>query len=161
MFDAFRDGMRELGYVEGRNVIIEPHWGEGSNERLDRLAVELVKSNPRMIVTQGGPGATPWSVPGPRCRSSSVSAAIPWRENWWKALLVLAAISPACPCYRSKAVGKRMELLKEVIPALKRVAILANPQHPGEAGRVARLTVRGQAPRPHSGIFSTSRNSQT
>ena len=59
MFDAFRDGMRELGYVEGRNVIIEPYWGEGSNERLERLAVELVRSNPRVIVTQGGPATYP------------------------------------------------------------------------------------------------------
>jgi putative ABC transport system substrate-binding protein len=45
-FEAFRDGMRALGYVEGRNVVIDARWGEGSNERLDQLAVELVKSNP-------------------------------------------------------------------------------------------------------------------
>ena len=58
-FDAFRDGMRALGYVEGRNVVIDARWGEGSNERLEQLASELVASNPQLIVTQGGPATYP------------------------------------------------------------------------------------------------------
>jgi putative tryptophan/tyrosine transport system substrate-binding protein len=136
MFDAFRDGMRELGYVEGRNVIIEPHWGEGSNERLDRLAVELVKSNPRMIVTQGGPATYPvvragatmpivFGFSGDPVEGKLVeSFARPGRNLTGVSLMSL------------ELVGKRMELLKEVIPALKRVAILANPQHPGEQGEL-------------------------
>ena len=41
-FSAFRDGMHDLGYVEGRNLTIDARWGEGSNERLAQLAVELV-----------------------------------------------------------------------------------------------------------------------
>src|SRR5256885_10817842 len=57
--DAFRDGMRALGYVEGRNVVIDARWGEGSNERLEQLASELVASNPQLIVTQGGPATYP------------------------------------------------------------------------------------------------------
>ncbi|MGH8700825.1 MAG: hypothetical protein ACREVR_06560, partial [Burkholderiales bacterium] len=52
--EAFRDGMRKLDYVEGRNLIIDAHWGEGSNERIEQLAAELVKSKPDVIVTQGG-----------------------------------------------------------------------------------------------------------
>src|SRR5262245_66609771 len=54
MFAAFREGMRQRGYVEGRDVIIESRWGEGSNERLDRLAGALVKSDPQLIDTHGG-----------------------------------------------------------------------------------------------------------
>src|ERR1041385_3157169 len=42
--DAFRDGMRDLGYVEGRNLVIDARWGDGSNQRLNRYAVELVSS---------------------------------------------------------------------------------------------------------------------
>jgi putative ABC transport system substrate-binding protein len=136
MFDAFRDGMRELGYVEGRNVIIEPHWGEGSNERLERLAVELVRSNPQVIVTQGGPATYPvvragatmpivFGFSGDPVEGKLVeSFARPGRNLTGVSLLSL------------ELVGKRMELLKEVIPALKRVAILANPQHPGEQGEL-------------------------
>jgi putative ABC transport system substrate-binding protein len=136
MFDAFRDGMRELGYVEGRNVIIEPHWGEGSNERLERLAVELVRSSPQVIVTQGGPATYPvvhagatmpivFGFSGDPVEGKLVeSFARPGRNLTGVSLLSL------------ELVGKRMELLKEVIPALKRVAILANPQHPGEQGEL-------------------------
>jgi putative ABC transport system substrate-binding protein len=57
--DAFRGGMRDLGYVEGRNLTIDARWGEGSNEKTEQLAVELVKSNPDVIVTAGGPGTFP------------------------------------------------------------------------------------------------------
>src|SRR4029077_15951349 len=62
--DAFRDGIRELGYVEGRNVIIEPHWGEGSNERLERLPVGPGRAKPQMIGKQGGPPTYPLGPPG-------------------------------------------------------------------------------------------------
>ena len=136
MFEAFREGMRELGYVEGRNVIIEPRWGEGSNERLEQLAVELVRSNPRVIVAHGGPATYPvvragatmpvvFGFSGDPVEGKLVdSFARPGRNMTGVSFLSL------------ELVGKRMELLKEVLPALKRVAILANPQHPGEQGEL-------------------------
>ncbi|HEV8723070.1 MAG TPA: ABC transporter substrate-binding protein [Candidatus Binatia bacterium] len=136
MFEAFREGMREFGYVEGRNVMIEPHWGEGSNERLEQLAVELVRSNPRVIVTQGGPATYPviragatvpivFGFSGDPVEGKVVeSFARPGRNLTGVSFLSL------------DLVGKRMELLKEVMPSLKRVAILANPQHPGEQGEL-------------------------
>jgi putative ABC transport system substrate-binding protein len=52
--DAFRAGMRELGYVEGRNLIIDARWGAGSIERTEQLAVELAASKPDVIVVAGG-----------------------------------------------------------------------------------------------------------
>jgi len=132
MYDAFYQGMRELGYVDGRNVAIESYWGEGSNERLDRLAVELVKTNPRVIVAQGGPtiypvmraGATMPVVFGfsgdPVDGKIVESFAHPGRNFTGMSLLSL------------ELVGKRIELMKEVLPSLKRIAVLANPQHAGE-----------------------------
>ena len=132
MFAAFREGMRERGYLEGRDVIIEPRWGEGSNERLEQLAVELVKSNPRLIVTQGGPATYPVVRAGatmpivfafsgdPVDRKLVDSFAHPGRNLTGVSLLSL------------DLVGKRMELIKETLPSLKRIAVLANPQHPGE-----------------------------
>jgi len=131
-FEAFRDGMRALGYVEGRNVVIDARWGEGSNERIEQLAGELVKSNPRVIVTQGGPatysllrvGATMpivFGFSGDPVEGKVVdSFARPGRNLTGVSFLSL------------ELVGKRMELLKETIPSIKRVATLANPQHPGE-----------------------------
>ena len=58
-FEAFRSGMRDLGYVEGGNLVIEARFGEGNSERLDPLAVELVQLKPQIIVTQGGPATYP------------------------------------------------------------------------------------------------------
>ena len=131
-FSAFREGMHDLGYVEGRNLTIDARWGEGSNERLAQLAVDLVKSNPQLIVTQGGPATYPvlragatmpivFGFSGDPVEGKLVdSFAHPGRNLTGVSFLSL------------ELVGKRMELLKEALPSLKRVAILANPQHPGE-----------------------------
>src|SRR5882762_7048773 len=54
-FDAFRQGLRELNYVESRNVLIEARWGEGRMESLPRLAAELVQLKVDVIVTSGSP----------------------------------------------------------------------------------------------------------
>jgi putative tryptophan/tyrosine transport system substrate-binding protein len=136
MFAAFREGMRLRGYVEGRDVIIESRWGEGSNERLDQLAVELVKSNPQIIVTQGGPATYPvvragatmpivFAFSGDPVEGKLVdSFAHPGRNLTGVSLLSL------------DLVGKRMELIKEALPSLKRIAVLANPEHPGEQGEL-------------------------
>jgi ABC-type uncharacterized transport system substrate-binding protein len=53
-FEAFRSGLHDLGWVEGRNLTIEARWAAGSRERLDQMAAELVASKPHVIVTQGG-----------------------------------------------------------------------------------------------------------
>ena len=145
MFDAFRDGMRELGYVEGRNVIIEPHWGEGSNERLDRLAVELVNSKPRMIVTQGGPATYPVVRAGATMPIVFGFSGDPVEGNLVESFARPGRNLTGVSLLSLELVGKRMELLKEVIPGLKRVAILANPQHPGEQGEL-----HASNPRPSS-----------
>jgi putative ABC transport system substrate-binding protein len=51
--DELRRGLRELGYVEGRNLVIEPYWGEDSADRIQKMVVEAVASNPHVIVAQG------------------------------------------------------------------------------------------------------------
>jgi len=135
-FDAFRSGMRDLGYVEGRNLVIEARFGEGSAERLEKLGVELVQLKPEIIVTAGGPATLPvvragatmpvvFGYSGDPVEAKFVdSFAHPGRNMTGMTFLSL------------ELVGKRMELLKEAIPNLKRVAILANPQHPGDQGEL-------------------------
>ena len=130
--DAFRAGMRDLGYIEGRNLAIDAHFGGGSIDHLDEIVVDLVKSNPQVIVTQAGQaifavrraGATMPVVFGlsgdPVEAKLADSLARPGRNFTGVSFLSL------------DLVGKRMELLKETIPSLKRVAVLANPAHPGE-----------------------------
>ena len=55
LVEGFREGMRDLGYVEGRNYILDFRWGEGRNDRLAELAAELVRANVNVIVTAGEP----------------------------------------------------------------------------------------------------------
>src|SRR5881392_3011617 len=54
--DGLRAGLRERGYVEGKNLRIESRWAEGKHERLPALAAELARLKPRLIVTHGTPG---------------------------------------------------------------------------------------------------------
>jgi putative tryptophan/tyrosine transport system substrate-binding protein len=54
---AFRQGLKEGGYVEGQNLAIEYRWGEGKNERLPELAADLVRRNVNVIATVGGPAS--------------------------------------------------------------------------------------------------------
>lgn len=128
--------MRDLGYVEGRNLVIEARWGEGSAERLDQLAAELVRSKPEIIVTQGGPATHPvmragaimpivFGYSGDPVEGGVVNSfARPGRNLTGVSFLSL------------DLVGKRMELLKEALPGLNRVAIIARPEHPGEQGEL-------------------------
>ena len=130
--DAFRSGMRDLGYVEGRNVIIDARWGDASNERLEQLAAELVRSNPRVIVTQAG-----IAVFAVRRAGAAMPIVFAFSGDPVEAGLVDSFARPGrnftgMSFLALELVGKRVELLKETIPSLKRIAILANPQHPGE-----------------------------
>ena len=131
-FEAFRGGMRDLGYVEGRNLVIEARFGEGSTERLDQLAVELVQLQPQIIVTQAGPA----TFPVVRAKAT-MPVVFGFSGDPVEAKLVDSYAHPGgnltgTSWLSSELVGKRMEILKEAMPGLKRVAIIANPHHPGE-----------------------------
>jgi putative ABC transport system substrate-binding protein len=132
MFTAFRDALRDLGYVEGRDLVIDARWGEGSSERLEQLAVELVQSKPDLIVTQGGPATHPVIRAG-----ATMPVVFGYSGDPVEARVVSGLARPGrnltgVSFLSIDLVGKRLELLKDVMPGLKRIAILANPQHPGE-----------------------------
>lgn len=131
-FDAFRQGLRELGYIEGRNITIDARWGAASSERLAQMAAELVQSNPQVIVTQGGPAA--FSI---KRGGTTIPVVFAFSGDPVEAELVESLARPGrnftgVSFLTLELVGKRLELLKEAIPSLRRVAIMANPQHPGE-----------------------------
>lgn len=131
-FEAFRGGMRELGYVEGRNLIIEARFAEGSDERLDRYAKELVGLMPQVIVTQGGPATHPVQRAG-----ASTPVVFGYSGDPVEGKVVASYAHPGgnftgVSFLSLELAGKRMGLLKEVLPGLKRIAILARPEHPGE-----------------------------
>lgn len=129
--DAFRQGLRARGYVEGRDVIVEARFADGSRERADELVTALVRSNVDVIVTQGGAlrgairqaAATPvvFGYSGDPVAAKFVeSFARPGGTRTGMSFLAL------------ELVGKRLELLAQILPAGSRVAIIADPEHPGE-----------------------------
>jgi ABC-type uncharacterized transport system substrate-binding protein len=130
-FEPFRAGLRELGWVEGRNLTIEARWAEGSMERLDLIAAELVTLRPHVIVTQGG------TIHPIRKSGASMPIVFGFSGDPVEAGLVESLARPGrnltgVSFLSLELVGKRIELLKDVIPKLTRVAILANPEHPGD-----------------------------
>lgn len=135
-FEAFRQGMRDFGYVEGRNLVIEAKFSEGSVERLDQLAIELVGIKPDIVVTQGGPATYPLVR-----AKATMPVVFGFSGDPVEGKIVQSFARPGGnytgATYMSfDLVGKRMQMLKEVLPNMKRVALLANPHHPGEQGEL-------------------------
>jgi len=129
--DELRRGLRELGYVEGGNLLLEAHWGEDSAERIEKLVAEVVASTPHVIVAQGG------TAVALRRATTSIPVVFGYSGDPVEAGLVESLSWPGrnltgISYLTLELVGKRIELIKEVLPGLKRVAILANPQHPGD-----------------------------
>jgi putative ABC transport system substrate-binding protein len=129
--DELRRGMREAGYVEGRNVLIEPYWGENSAERGQKLVAEVIASGPQVIVAQG---ATALQV---RRATTGIPIAFGYSGDPVEAGLVDSLARPGrnltgISYLTLELVGKRIELLKELLPGIKRIAVVAVPQHPGD-----------------------------
>jgi putative tryptophan/tyrosine transport system substrate-binding protein len=131
-YEALRNGLRDLGYVEGSNLVIEAKFGEGYSERLDALAVELVQWKPQIIVTQGGPATYPVIRAGATMPIVFGFSGDPIEGKLVKTLAHPGGNMTGMTFLSHELVGKRMELLKEVLPGLRRASVLARPQHPGE-----------------------------
>ena len=131
--EGFRQGLRELGYIEGKNIVIEWRSSEGKAESRSEMAAELVRLKVDVIVS-GGPTVTRV------LREATTTIPIVMAQdtdpvgNGFVASLArpggnitgLAALAPEMS-------GKQLELLKEIVPKLSRVAIIGNSTNPGDA----------------------------
>jgi len=129
---AFRDGMRELGYVEGKNLVIDTWWGEGSSERLDQMAGDIVRSRPDVIVTGSGFAVLPMVRAGVKLPIVFVVSADPVEAKLVASFARPGGNLTGMSLFSLDLMGKRLEFLKEAIPKLQRIAIIANPEHSGE-----------------------------
>jgi len=125
--DAFRQGLRELGCIEGQNIAIEVRFASGRVERLPELAAELVRLKPDVIVTPG----TPASVAAKQA-TSTIPIVFAGVADAVGAGLVADFARPGgnitgLTGISAELGGKRLELLKEVAPKASRVAVLYNP----------------------------------
>ena len=125
----FREGLRELGYVEGQNIVIEYRWADGKYERFPALIHELLAQKVDLIVTAGTPAAQAFQKAGAPIPLVMVAVGDPVGTGIVASLnhpggnmTGLTSISPELE-------AKRIELLSEVIPKLSHIAVLWNPMN--------------------------------
>src|SRR5688572_20748234 len=127
--EAFRQGLKELGYIEGRNIIIEYRFAEARSERLPELARDLVGLKVDIIFAGGGP-ATKAAKNATEMIPIVTSSQDPVGQGFVASLPRPGGNITGLTNLTSELVGKRLELLKEAIPQLSRVAVLWTPDHP-------------------------------
>jgi putative tryptophan/tyrosine transport system substrate-binding protein len=126
LIEAFQDGLRKFGYVEGQNLKTEYRFLQGGSATLDALAVELVRLNPDLIVTVGTP---------PAIAAKRATMTIPIVMATVGDPLGLGIVSSlghpggnvtGVTLYSSELSGKRVEVLKQAVPGIARIAVLGN-----------------------------------
>jgi putative tryptophan/tyrosine transport system substrate-binding protein len=131
--EAFRAGLRDLGYQEGRNIVIEYRWAEGRYERLPALFAELVRLNVDVIVTHGTPGALAATQVTNTIPIVVAVIADPEASGVVASLAKPGGNVTGLTYFTPELSAKRLELLKETMPGLTDVGILLNPINPGSA----------------------------
>ena len=143
--EAFRQGLRELGYVEGKNIIVEYRYAEGKFDRQPALAAELVPLKVDVIVTAGPPSTraakdATATIPivmtqvGDPVGSGFVASLARPGGN----ITGLSALSP-------EITGKQLELLKEIVPKLSRVAVFGTSTNPDNAQLLKEVELAAKA----------------
>ena len=128
--NAFRERLRELGYVEGKNIAIEQRSSEGDNDRLVSLINELVRLPVDVLVADGGT----LSVLTAKKATRTIPIVFPAAGDPVGDGLVTSLARPGgnvtgLSMLSGELSGKRLQLLKEIVPAAKRVAVLAHPSY--------------------------------
>jgi putative tryptophan/tyrosine transport system substrate-binding protein len=145
-WEAFRQALRQLGYVEGSNTAIEWRWAEGRLERFPAFAAELVALKPDLIVASTYPGTLAAKNATKTIPIIMVAVADPVRIGLIASLVRPGGnITGPTLLAGTEMVGKHLELLKEVVPNLSRVAVLQNPANPMHVVRLREVEVAGRS----------------
>jgi putative ABC transport system substrate-binding protein len=133
LWEAFVQGLRDLGYIEGQNLVVDRRFMEGKAERLPELAAELVRLNVRVIVAGGQP---------PPVAAKRATATIPIVMTNFSDPVGLGLVTnlarpggniTGLALLTVELVTKQLQLLTQAVPKVSRVALLTNPSNPGAA----------------------------
>jgi putative ABC transport system substrate-binding protein len=141
---AFRQGLQALGYVEGRTAIIEERYAEGRAERLDGLAAELVRSRPDVIVAIGSAS----SLAAQRATTTLPIVFVvgnPVETGLVKSLAHPGGNLTGLAIIAGELNGKRIELLKEAVPSVARLAVLGDATAPSTSSRLGLPAIEAAA----------------
>jgi putative ABC transport system substrate-binding protein len=164
---AFRGGLRDLGYVEGKNLVIDFRWAEGNYARLPELAAELVLLKPDVLVTHA-----PAGTPAAKRATATIPIVMGVVGDAVAMGLVESLARPGgnvtgSSFFFPELNAKRLEVLKEALPRLSRVGVLLNPDNPAnvamlrameETARSVNIQLRAvevRSPAEFEGAFAT------
>ena len=125
--EHFRQGLRDLGWVEDGDIVVEPRWAAGSLRRLTDLAADLVRSGVDVIVSEGTPGAHAARYVTRTIPIVMVAAADPVGSGLVRSLARPGGNVTGLSLMAPEQGGKRLELLRETVAGLTRVGVLWNP----------------------------------
>ena len=134
---AFLEGLKAAGYVDGRNVVMDVRWADGRYDRIPALAADLLKSNPRVLVTVGGT-AVPVAA---KAITSTVPIVFtigvdPISQGLVSDLARPTGNMTGMTLLSTSLEGKRLELLRDLVPNARTVALLVNPAMPSVAEQI-------------------------
>ena len=131
--EALRAGLRDYGYVEGKNILIEWRWADGQLERLPQLAAELVRSNVELIITH----TTPSTMVAKKATSTIpiviASVGDPVSTGLVQSLARPGGNVTGLTFLQAELTIKRLELIRKTYPRARRVGLLTNPANPSHA----------------------------
>ena len=136
---AFLQGMRDLGYVEGQNVLVEYRWAEGKPARLPDLAAELIQLNPEVVFAFGTQATFAAKSVATTTPFIFHTHADPVEAGFVSSLGRPSGNLSGVTLVAPDLAGKRLELLKEAVPTASRVAVLVNTANPGMHSTLRRL----------------------
>jgi putative ABC transport system substrate-binding protein len=134
--NAFRQGLRDLGYVEGRNLVIEYRWAGGHYERYPALVAEIVRLKVDLIVTEGTPAALAAKEGAGTIPVVVAVIGDPVALGVASSLAHPGGNITGLTSMSLEVDGKRLELLKELVPGASRVGVLWNPANPNNTARI-------------------------
>ena len=129
-FDAFRKGLRELGYVEGQNLILDYRSADGRAERFPQLAAELLRLNVDLIVTRGTPAVMAAKNATGTVPVVMAASGEPVRTGVVAGLARPGGNVTGLSALTSASVAKRLELMREMVAGIRRIAFLLNMGNP-------------------------------
>ncbi len=144
LIEAFRQGLRELGYVEGQNITLERRYAEGKVELLPDLTAELVRLRVDVIVVAAAPGIRAAKQATRTIPIVMAAVADPIEEGFVASLARPGGNITGVTALALGYSAKWLELLKEAVPRITRVAVLTNPSNTSHAGYRRELQVAGR-----------------
>lgn len=141
---AFRDAMRERGWTDGKNARIDVRWSNNTPDDIRAAAAEFAALNPDVVVTAGAPLLAAMFRETKTIPIVFVLVTDPVKDGFVKSLAHPGGNVTGFTIFEHSFAGKWVEMLKEVVPTLKRVAVMQNPDHPAWNGYLA--AIRGVAP---------------